>query len=114
MRLDSRNEKRLVPRRDSILGVGISAINMDQALQVIEGSISANTPQYFCVTPAHTVVDCFRRPKLRRIFNASGLTTSDGMSIVWLLRLKGHSHTNRVYGPDMMLSVCNGSISKSY
>jgi N-acetylglucosaminyldiphosphoundecaprenol N-acetyl-beta-D-mannosaminyltransferase len=31
------------------------------------------------------------------------------MSIVWLLRLYGFAHVQRVYGPDLMLAVCEVS-----
>lgn len=51
----------------------------------------------------------YRDPELRRIFNRSGLTTPDGMAIVWLLRLQGFSQVERVYGPDLMQAVCKRS-----
>ena len=100
--------------RENILGVQISAVSMIQALQFIERWIEVNKQHYICVTPAHGVMDCWRDPELRRIFNASGLTTPDGMSIVWILKLLGHHHVERVYGPDLMLAVCDRSIKESW
>ncbi len=100
--------------RGNILGVGVSAINMPQALQAIEGWMDARTPQYVCVTPAHAVMECHDHPELKLIYNQSGLTTPDGMSIVWLLKLFGFSHVDRVYGPDLMLEVCRSSQDKGY
>ena len=100
--------------RGNILGVGVSAINMPQALQAIEGWMDARTPQYVCVTPAHAVMECHDHPELKSIYNQSGLTTPDGMSIVWLLKLFGFSHVDRVYGPDLMLEVCRSSQDKGY
>ena len=44
--------------------------------------------------------------------NASGLTTPDGMAIVWLLRLQGHRRVSRVYGPDLMLSLCRHGLER--
>jgi N-acetylglucosaminyldiphosphoundecaprenol N-acetyl-beta-D-mannosaminyltransferase len=38
------------------------------------------------------------------------MTTPDGMAIVWLLKLKGQRHVSRVYGPDLMLTVCEQSV----
>jgi N-acetylglucosaminyldiphosphoundecaprenol N-acetyl-beta-D-mannosaminyltransferase len=59
-------------------------------------------------------MDAYRDPELRRIFNASGMTTPDGMAIVWLLRLQGHRRVSRVYGPDLMLEVCRAGVAKGY
>jgi len=102
------------PPRVNILGVGISAINMDIALRVIEGWISRGESHYVCVTPVHSVMECQRDPDLRRIFNTSGMTTPDGMPLVWLSRLYGYRHVNRVYGPDLMLALCEHSVERGY
>ena len=95
--------------RVNILGVNVSAINMLQATRLIEEYIISMYPTYVCVTPAHGIMECQHDHELRTIFNASGLTTPDGMSIVYLLRLKGFKHVTRVYGPDLMETVCMDS-----
>jgi len=96
------------------LGVGISAINMDIALDLIESWIARRESHYVCVTPVHSVMECYRDPELRHIFNVSGMTTPDGMPLVWLSRLFGYHYVDRVYGPDMMLALCKRSITKGY
>jgi N-acetylglucosaminyldiphosphoundecaprenol N-acetyl-beta-D-mannosaminyltransferase len=102
-----------VPRVD-ILGVGVTALNLDGALRAIEGWIERGTRTYVCVTPVAGVMACQRDPELRRIFNASGMTTPDGMPIVWFLRLLGHRSVGRVYGPDLMRAVCRRSESAGW
>ncbi len=100
--------------RVNILGVGVSAINMEQALAAFREWIERGSRQYVCVTPAHAVMDCYRDPSLQAVFNESGLTTPDGMAIVWLLRMHGRQHVGRVYGPDLMRAVCRISIEKGW
>ena len=100
--------------QENILGVKINAIDMKFALEYIDQSILGKKKTYICVTPAHGVMECQKKPGLRRIFNNSGLTTPDGMSIVWILRLKGHRDVGRVYGPDLMLAVCERSSFQPY
>jgi N-acetylglucosaminyldiphosphoundecaprenol N-acetyl-beta-D-mannosaminyltransferase len=100
--------------RANILGVNVSAINMDQAVETIECWLTLGEQNYICVTPAHGVMDCQRDPELRWIFNHSGLTTPDGMSIVWLLKLKGYHHVNRVYGSDLLLAACERSLETGW
>jgi N-acetylglucosaminyldiphosphoundecaprenol N-acetyl-beta-D-mannosaminyltransferase len=36
------------------------------------------------------------------------------MPIVWISRLMGHRQVERVYGPDLMLAVCQQSVSRGY
>jgi N-acetylglucosaminyldiphosphoundecaprenol N-acetyl-beta-D-mannosaminyltransferase len=96
-------------RRANILGVGVSAINMAMALRAIEGWIARREPHYICVTTVHGVMESQRDEELRRIHSAAGLVTPDGMPLVWLSRLMGFRHVERVYGPDLMLAVCQRS-----
>ena len=98
----------------NILGVEIDALDMERTILTIESLISSRQQGYICCVAAHSLMDCRRDPKLRRILNASRLTTPDGMSLVWLLRLSGHRHVERVYGPDLMLDVCQASTLSGY
>lgn len=102
------------PPRVNILGVGVSAINMTMALEIIEGWISRREHHYVCVTGVHGVMESQRDEELRRIHNQAGLVTPDGMPLVWLSRLKGFRHVDRVYGPDLMLALCERSVTRGY
>lgn len=100
--------------RTNVLGVGISAVNMPLALEAIDRWIVGGARQYVCVAAAHSVMECRRDAPLRRLFNRSGLTTPDGMPLVWLSRLAGQRHVRRVYGPELMLAVCQSGLEKGY
>jgi N-acetylglucosaminyldiphosphoundecaprenol N-acetyl-beta-D-mannosaminyltransferase len=100
------------PPRVDVLGVGVSAINMAQALAAIEQWIDAREQHYVCITGVHGVMECQRDEALRRIHNAAGLVTPDGMPLVWLSRWYGHGHVERVYGPDLMLACCERSVAR--
>lgn len=89
-------------RRENVLGVGVSAINMEVALRTIDGWIARGDRQYICVTGVHGVMESQHSEALRRIHNRAGLVTPDGMPLAWLLRLGGHRQTGRVCGPDLM------------
>jgi N-acetylglucosaminyldiphosphoundecaprenol N-acetyl-beta-D-mannosaminyltransferase len=102
------------PGRVNILGVGVSAINMAQALNAIEGWIAQRQPHYVCVTGVHGIVESQGDSSLRRVHNAAGLVTPDGVPLVWLARLRGLNHVERVYGPELMLALCDRSTSKGY
>jgi N-acetylglucosaminyldiphosphoundecaprenol N-acetyl-beta-D-mannosaminyltransferase len=98
----------------NILGVHVNAITMTGALQTIAAWIQSRQPHYVCVTSAHSVTECYDHNELRDIYNRSGLITPDGMAIVWLMRAKGFHFVERVYGPDLMLAVCQDGVEKGY
>lgn len=92
--------------RVNVLGVGISAINLDQAIAAVAGALEARSKGYICVTGVHGVSEAQSDPAFRHILNHSFLTTPDGMPTVWMGRLQRARHMRRVYGPDLMLKVC--------
>ncbi len=100
--------------RVNILGVGVSAINMASALDTIDGWIARGDPNYVCVTGVHGLVESHRDEHLRAIHNRAGLVTPDGMPLVWLARMMGFPGVDRVYGPDLMLAVCERSVGPRY
>lgn len=105
-----------VPRleRVDILGVGVSSINMDDAVTTIERWIDERSRNYVCITGVHGVMESRRDPQLRRIHNEAGMVTPDGMPLVWFSRLSGKNRTDRVYGPDLMRKMTSVSSRCGY
>ncbi len=103
-----------VNRPVHILGVRVDAVDMPRAVARIRSWIEDRGRAYVCLATAHGVLDCWHDAALRQVFNRSGLTTPDGMSMVWLVRLHGHRSVRRVYGPDLMLAVCQASIAAGW
>lgn len=93
-------------QRVDVLGVGVSAINMDIAVTEILRWVERREQHYVCVTGVHGVMESQADPELLAIHNRSGLTTPDGMPMVWAGKRAGADHMSRVYGPDLMLELC--------
>jgi N-acetylglucosaminyldiphosphoundecaprenol N-acetyl-beta-D-mannosaminyltransferase len=101
--------------RCNVLGVYVSAVNLDLAAQRIESWVKRRSERhYVCITGVHGVMESQDNPELKRIHNAAGMVTPDGMPMVWANKLRGNSHVSRVYGPDLMLRVCSEGVAKSY
>jgi N-acetylglucosaminyldiphosphoundecaprenol N-acetyl-beta-D-mannosaminyltransferase len=100
--------------RVNILGVGVSALNMEAALRETELLLDRGQQGYICVTGVHGIMEAQSDEGFRGILNRSFLTTPDGMPTVWLGRMQGFKHMSRVYGPDYMLGVCERSVTKGY
>jgi N-acetylglucosaminyldiphosphoundecaprenol N-acetyl-beta-D-mannosaminyltransferase len=100
--------------RLNILGVGVNAVTLEDAVATMADTIESRVREYVCVVPAHSVMDCVEDPSLKPVFNGAGMCTPDGMAIVWLLKLHGYRHVSRVYGPDLMLRVCERSLAEGW
>ncbi len=92
-----------VPPRYNVLGIGVSALTLSLATQLILSVRRQPRTGYICLATAHGIIASQRDPALRAVYNASWLTTPDGMPLVWL----GPPGVDRVYGPDLMLAVCD-------
>ena len=101
------------PARVNVLGVGVSAVSLTEAVAVIEGWIATGEHSYVCVCNVHSVMDCRRSEDLRQVFNAAGLVTPDGMPLVWLGRSK-YPGVTRVYGPDLMLAQLEAGVAQGH
>jgi N-acetylglucosaminyldiphosphoundecaprenol N-acetyl-beta-D-mannosaminyltransferase len=87
---------------------------MSIAVNTVRDWIDRNDRNFVCVTGVHGVMESYRDPTLRKIHNAAGLVTPDGMPLVWLGRRLGFGQIKRVYGPDLMLALCEYSMGKAY
>jgi N-acetylglucosaminyldiphosphoundecaprenol N-acetyl-beta-D-mannosaminyltransferase len=115
--MESRQLRFAGPIRDDrvdILGVGVSPIDLDDAIATIERWISERSRNYVCITGVHGVMESRRDQRLRRIHNEAGMVTPDGMPLVWLSRLLGKHRTERVYGPDLMRKMTAVSSQRGY
>ena len=98
----------------NVLGIGIDAINMAQAVEACDELITSNLQGYVCVTGVHGVMEAQADPQLRSTLKRSFLTVPDGMPMVWVGHLQGFRHMRRVYGPDFMLEFCRHSVARGF
>jgi N-acetylglucosaminyldiphosphoundecaprenol N-acetyl-beta-D-mannosaminyltransferase len=87
---------------------------MAEVLQILEQSIRDHRPGYVCAANVHVVMECQYDPYLRTAINAALLVVPDGMPLVWVARLSGFHLSDRVYGPDLMLALCERSAQQGY
>lgn len=98
-----------LPGRVNVLGVGVHATNMKQAVRALISRADEKGKGYVCVTGVHGVMESQSSEELREIHNRSLLTVPDGMPMVWVGKLRGQRKMSRVYGPDLMLALCEAT-----
>jgi len=93
--------------RKNLLGVKVSQLGFAQTVEWVAETIRTGGKLAVSPSPVYTIMQGFERPEVRTALNAN-LVTPDGMPVVWALRLLG-VQAERVYGPDLMLAVCQRS-----
>jgi N-acetylglucosaminyldiphosphoundecaprenol N-acetyl-beta-D-mannosaminyltransferase len=98
----------------NVLGVGISVLDQDRAREFLFAAAREGRRGYVTVTGVHGVSEAQRDETLRDILNRAMLTTPDGMPMVWMGKLQGQESMQRVYGPDLMLNLCEHSRAEGF
>lgn len=98
-------------QRTNILGVGVHEVCLHRATRLITEAASQGRKGYVSVTGVHGIMEALRHPEFKSILNQSFLVVPDGMPAVWVGRLQGFQKISRVYGPDLMLKVCEQSVA---
>ena len=104
-------DEAIVPRAN-VLGVGVSAINLEEAVELLLAAAESGKKGYVCVTGVHGVSEAQNDPEFRNILNAAFLNTPDGMPMSWVGRLQGNRAMDRVYGPDLMRDLSKAGVPR--
>jgi N-acetylglucosaminyldiphosphoundecaprenol N-acetyl-beta-D-mannosaminyltransferase len=100
--------------RANVLGVGVHAIDLAQAVSFLGRAIVEKRKGYVCVTGAHGVMEAHRHKEFQAVLDRALLVTPDGVPLVWVGRAQGYSKMRRVFGPDLMLEVCRHSVDNGF
>jgi N-acetylglucosaminyldiphosphoundecaprenol N-acetyl-beta-D-mannosaminyltransferase len=94
------------PEAIEVLGVPVSAVDYDGALDWMDATVAARGSGYVCVAATHTVMVAQEDPETMAAVLGASLVVPDGQPLVWALRALGRPLPDRVYGPDLMLRHC--------
>jgi N-acetylglucosaminyldiphosphoundecaprenol N-acetyl-beta-D-mannosaminyltransferase len=103
----------MIPRVN-VLGVGVTPVNLAQAVETLEKWRDEECREYVCVTSVHGLVEAQQDPEIRSALNQAGLTTEDGMPLVWWCQRSGYSDAGRVCGSDLLLAMCERSAQRGH
>ncbi|MFM8527147.1 MAG: WecB/TagA/CpsF family glycosyltransferase [bacterium] len=92
--------------RVDVLGVGIACVDQARALEAIGGWLDSGHSTYLCLTGVHGVMEARGDEAVHHALQGAGMDLPDGMPMVWAGRRAGSAEIERVYGPALMLAVC--------
>lgn len=98
----------------NVLGLKVSAVNMDSAIDMADRWIAAGNPGYACVTAVHVVMEAQKDRRYLQILNGAAFNLPDGMPLSWVGWLQGLRQMDRVSGPAFMLAMCKLSAERGY
>ncbi len=98
----------------NVLGINVSAVDLNRTVEMADRWIAAENRGYICVTGVHGIMEAQSDPELRQILNDAFINTPDGMPMSWIGRLQGLNEMDRVFGPDLMASLCQISVERNY
>lgn len=97
-------------KRFNFLGVEISVINFQQALEHIQ-SFSYQHPAYICFPDASVVTQASKNPLLKQILNNAFLTMPDGKPSQLAARLQGFKEVTTVSGFHLCCALLETTMS---
>jgi len=98
-----------------ILGTRIASVTYDEAVAFIleKAAAGPEAHAYVCAVNVHTVSLARREAAFREVLNGALLAVPDGTPLVWAHTiLGGRRIPGRVYGPTLMLKLCEGAAAR--
>jgi N-acetylglucosaminyldiphosphoundecaprenol N-acetyl-beta-D-mannosaminyltransferase len=92
-----------------IVSVRVDATSYAEASdQVARWAIDGES-RYVCACNVHMVMEAHDDPTFRDVVDGADLVTPDGMPLVWALWAMGVRDAKRVYGPSLMIALCESA-----
>ncbi|WP_309385090.1 WecB/TagA/CpsF family glycosyltransferase [Cerasicoccus frondis] len=92
--------------RYDVLGVQVSACDLTTACRLIRQRAESGGKGYVCFCGVHGVMESQRDATLQDIYNGAFINSPDGMPLVWLGKHRSEKSVGRVYGPDVLMALC--------
>lgn len=89
-------------KRVEIIGVPISAVNMEQTLTLLSEQLEQAKSSYVCVSNVHTTVMAIEDPAYLKVQTESFLTLPDGKPLSVIGRRQGYPAMEQVRGVELM------------
>jgi N-acetylglucosaminyldiphosphoundecaprenol N-acetyl-beta-D-mannosaminyltransferase len=100
----------------TILGTRVASVTYDEAVALLLARAERKPAHaYACAVNVHTVSVARRDSTFRDVLNGAYMSVPDGKPLVWAHRLLGgRTLPDRVYGPTLMLKLCEAAAKKGF
>lgn len=98
----------------NILGVGITRMNLQQAIKAAERAIEQDRKLFAVVPNVFVICECRRDAAYREAINSADIAFADGMPLVWASYLYGQYTGGRASGADFFSRFTEIAAKKGY
>jgi N-acetylglucosaminyldiphosphoundecaprenol N-acetyl-beta-D-mannosaminyltransferase len=97
-----------------VLGVRVAAVQIPSLIRKMEDWINLQETGHLIVfANVHVITEAQHDEQFQTILNTS-FNVPDGKPLIWIGRARGHDLKHRVYGPDLLVDFCEGTLVKGY
>jgi N-acetylglucosaminyldiphosphoundecaprenol N-acetyl-beta-D-mannosaminyltransferase len=100
--------------RVKIIDTYVDATSYAQVCDRLEHWIAEAQSIFIVAANVHVLMTAHWQKSYQIALEQASLITPDGMPLVWAMKLLGIKDQRRVYGPDLMLAVCDRATQKGY
>lgn len=97
----------------NILGIKISAVDLEEAVKLVVSRIPDKKGNFFCFSNVHTLMVALKDNRSREAVSQANEIFVDGMGIALSLKMLGIKNRGRVRGKDLMLKLCSYAASNN-
>jgi N-acetylglucosaminyldiphosphoundecaprenol N-acetyl-beta-D-mannosaminyltransferase len=105
-----------IPRVNKIdLGLlRLAVAGMEDALKLADLFVKDGKQHYFCFCESKLLTSAILDPELARALESADAIFPDGIALMALARLKGHSPPERIPGPRFLLAACAYGVERGW
>lgn len=92
-------------RYANVLGVAIDALDMEQALAIINRRLQEGLRGYMCFVDVHGILEALKSELVAEAYEQATMALPDGTPTVWVGRAQGMGQMNYVTGPGVMREI---------
>ena len=102
-----------LPPKTEIAGVPVSLTSYDEIIDIL-GCRASDRALVIAVCNVHSVMTARRDAALYAAISRADIATTDGVPLVWVLRLTCRPGQTRVYGPDLMRLALQRGVKRGW
>ena len=102
------------PKRIEVLGVPVDAVNMEEALAIVEAMLCGDKAETVIAVNPEKIIKAQTDPALLGRLRNAGLLIPDGIGVVAAAKILGLARMERVPGSELMPAICERAALKGY
>jgi N-acetylglucosaminyldiphosphoundecaprenol N-acetyl-beta-D-mannosaminyltransferase len=90
-----------------IIGSPLTTFPLDDLINMMLAWAQEGSSKSVCIANTQMLIEAHRNPALRSVLREADLVTPDDCPLVWMLKLLGVRHQNRMGGMETFLTLCH-------